>query len=604
MRGILKELIIENFMSYKYARINFKPGLNLIIGPNGSGKSSILLALSIALGQSYTERSRKLGELIRWGEEYGRITVKLDNSEINGERPFPRIKRDEVVITRYLRRDGHYHFELNYRDVAKAELSSLLKNIGLNPDNQLIIMHQNMIEAFGVVDPQTKIRMFEEAVGLKDYRDKILESRNKLSTLLNEEEELVRNLSEAEGLLARLKKEYKKLLKKRSLISKRDFLLKEFLWSKYFKSKSELDQIKKEISRVSEEIAELKTNAERYRMLSNRTYQVINTTYYRLLEIMEELLHISYEMGSGNASLENELSKLKERFNETIEKLRDSYSEHIDAKINEGITNYRLSDLENRLRELKKHANRLSKEVDTAYREAIEESEQIRTSRKPSEILNEIREIDLILRYYKDVDDEIEETYKYYRRLSMDLKRKVEDVRKNREEAAKELDKRIRIWKEKLANIVSDVSLEYSRLLNGLGARGYARIINSDDVDNAGLELVVGFRGGEEKVLDAYTQSGGERTTAVMLFLIALQTYIKSPLRAVDEFDVHMDPRNRELIMTYLLEIMRDRQEQYIVITPGYVTDRFKDSHIIIVQKTGEYSVVNVLREVDDVRSK
>ncbi|MFB6216866.1 MAG: AAA family ATPase, partial [Candidatus Aenigmatarchaeota archaeon] len=69
----IKEIILENFMSYEYARIPFKPGLNLITGPNGAGKSSVLIALSIALGQSHTERSRKLSDLIRRGEEMARV---------------------------------------------------------------------------------------------------------------------------------------------------------------------------------------------------------------------------------------------------------------------------------------------------------------------------------------------------------------------------------------------------------------------------------------------------------------------------------------------------------------------------------------------------
>ena len=77
---LIKEIILENFMSYEYARIPFEPGLNIICGPNGAGKSSILLALSVALGQTYTERSRKLSDLIRRGKDMGRVSVVFDIS--------------------------------------------------------------------------------------------------------------------------------------------------------------------------------------------------------------------------------------------------------------------------------------------------------------------------------------------------------------------------------------------------------------------------------------------------------------------------------------------------------------------------------------------
>ena len=78
---LIQEVILENFMSYEYARVPFKQGVNVIGGPNGAGKSSLLLAISVALGQSYTERSRKLSDLIRWGKDQARVTLILDNSK-------------------------------------------------------------------------------------------------------------------------------------------------------------------------------------------------------------------------------------------------------------------------------------------------------------------------------------------------------------------------------------------------------------------------------------------------------------------------------------------------------------------------------------------
>jgi len=76
---LIREVQLTNFMSYKNANIPLEPGLNLIVGPNGAGKSSILLGISVVLGQAYTERSRKLSELIRWGEDQARISILLDN---------------------------------------------------------------------------------------------------------------------------------------------------------------------------------------------------------------------------------------------------------------------------------------------------------------------------------------------------------------------------------------------------------------------------------------------------------------------------------------------------------------------------------------------
>ena len=87
-------------MSYENSYVPLEPGLNLICGPNGAGKSSILLAISVVLGQAYTERSKRLSDLIRWGTDEARITLILDNS--GEKKPFPHFHTDLVTVTRVI----------------------------------------------------------------------------------------------------------------------------------------------------------------------------------------------------------------------------------------------------------------------------------------------------------------------------------------------------------------------------------------------------------------------------------------------------------------------------------------------------------------------
>lgn len=599
--AFLKELIIENFMSYRYARIAFKPGLNLIIGPNGAGKSSILLALSIALGQTYTERSKKLSELIRWGEEYSRVTVRLSNKLENGRRYFPRVNRDEVVITRYLRKDGQYSFELNHRDASKAEILALLLEVGLNPDNPLIIMHQNMIENFGVFDPKQKLILFEEAVGLREYRERIIKAREKLKLLAEEEDKLRKILSETEGVLVKYQEQYERLLKKRELLKKRDFLHKELIWSRYYRLEEEYNNILNKISNLKEELEEAKKQVSVYRVKGMGFKKAVDEQFIKIKDFFEESIHISYLVGKGEIG-EERLGMISDKLDDLLLKLNHIFSEYINCRVNEGILNYKITLLEKDLKVNERDLKRKEKEYLMLKEQAYNTSEPIQTNRSPAEIISDIKEVDGMLKLYRDVDDSIEETYNYYRSLHYDLKNKTEDLVRSRLEASKELEKRVGVWRKKIIEVISKVSEEYSRLLHGIEARGYARVINMDDVDQAGLELVVGFRGGEERVLDAYTQSGGERTTAVMLFLLALQGYVKSPLRAVDEFDVHMDPRNREVIMSYLIDIISKRGGQYLVITPGYISRVAEDANIIVVQKTGEYSLVKTVDVYEETK--
>ena len=115
---------------------------------------------------------------------------------------------------------------------------------------------------------------------------------------------------------------------------------------------------------------------------------------------------------------------------------------------------------------------------------------------------------------------------------------------------------------------------------------------NLEDPEKASIELHVGFRGAEPVLLDAQTHSGGERIVGTLAFLLALQKYVKSPFRAVDEFDVHLDPLNRERMIELLLSVAGgEERTQYIIITPGKIPVT-EEMNIIIVQNIGGKSVI------------
>jgi chromosome segregation protein len=102
----------------------------------------------------------------------------------------------------------------------------------------------------------------------------------------------------------------------------------------------------------------------------------------------------------------------------------------------------------------------------------------------------------------------------------------------------------------------------------------------------------VGFKGARPVPLDAYTQSGGERSTATMMFLLALQQHVRSAFRAVDEYDIHMDPKNREIIARMIISSISGSDAQYLVITPSQITFAEEGVHVITVQNIEGTSLV------------
>jgi chromosome segregation protein len=190
-----------------------------------------------------------------------------------------------------------------------------------------------------------------------------------------------------------------------------------------------------------------------------------------------------------------------------------------------------------------------------------------------------------------DVSEDIERMYESYSKLYLELKEKAQLVAENREKALEEVKTRMQAWRTVIQSLLDRVNLEYQKIIGQAQAVGEVKLANGHDMESAGLEILVGFKGGKPVPLDAYTQSGGERTTATMSFLLALQQHVRSPFRAVDEYDIHMDPKNRETIAEMLISMVKDANAQYIVITPSQITFA-EEANIITVQNVEGKSVI------------
>ena len=254
----IKEIILENFMSYEYARIPLNQGLNLIVGPNGAGKSSILLAISVAFGQAYTERSRKLSDLIRRGKDIARVSLIFDNRVREGKRPIPYSKADTFMLSRYLRKDGSYWYEADYKEIDKSEVVRLLREFGINPDNLLIIMHQGMIEELGAISQEQRLVMVEEAVGFREYRERILAAEADLNSMVSEEGSLVQLIDNANQTIEYWKQIYDRFLEKKRLQEHRTLLERELLWAQEGKLSRSLSSIRERLEAKRESLADLR----------------------------------------------------------------------------------------------------------------------------------------------------------------------------------------------------------------------------------------------------------------------------------------------------------------------------------------------------------
>jgi chromosome segregation ATPase len=637
---LIQEVILENFMSYEYARVPFKSGVNVIGGPNGAGKSSLLLAISVALGQSYTERSKKLSNLIRWGKDQARVTLILDNGKRGGKRPVPRYNKDQIFLTRVIRRDGKYWFELENRAATKQDVERLLGRLGVDPDNMLIIMHQNMVEQFTVLSNIDKLRMVEAAVGLEPFRENVLQAQRKLTRILSQEESVGKLLESAEQTLNYWREQYEKYQEKKQLQTKRRFLDRELSWAEVERREDIARSLEADRNREQESLNRINKESEKITLeLQSHQKQQVNlkgeerTVFDERLSLergiaeYESTISMCQQLLKEAAILEptiqnnvnvsqlklvrpENLRELAENSNQNLLKLTDKVKENqakmlsleestekvadgvLDNRIKLALLEYRKENAAKNLERTTAALKDAKANVVTLTAKAEQSGARIAVLKNVSEILDEIKLTDGHLAALADVSEEIERMYESYSKLYLDLKEKAQVVTENREKTLEEVKARMASWRTVMQNLIDRVNLEYQRIMNQALAMGEVRLSDTQDIEMASLEILVGFKGAKPVTLDSHTQSGGERTTATMSFLLALQQHVRSPFRAVDEYDIHMDPKNREMIARMLLALIKEATTQYVVITPSQITFAQENAHIITVQNIEGKSVV------------
>ena len=179
----LKSIELVGFKSFgKKTNLEFNSPIAAIVGPNGSGKSNVAEGFRFVLGeQSMKSMRSKRGEDLIWGgspalarSNRAGVKVIFDNSQRLLDIDFK-----EVVIERVVYRDGENEYLLNGSKVRLKDVIRLLAgaNIG-GPGYQII--SQGEADRILNASPRERREMVEDALGLKLYQHKKVESERKL----------------------------------------------------------------------------------------------------------------------------------------------------------------------------------------------------------------------------------------------------------------------------------------------------------------------------------------------------------------------------------------------------------------------------------------
>src|SRR3954452_7740197 len=201
----LRSLTLKGFKSFpNRTRLEFGPGIAVIIGPNGSGKSNITDAVLWALGEQspLAIRGQTMQDVIFAGghgvpsRKEAEVEVVIDNSDGGLNSQF-----SEISITRFLNKDGESGYRLNGARCRLIDVVEVLSDTGLGKEMHSVVS-QGRVEAIIHSKPRDRRLLIEEAAGLGKHRKRRRRAQLKLERT---EENLSRALDVEREARSRLK---------------------------------------------------------------------------------------------------------------------------------------------------------------------------------------------------------------------------------------------------------------------------------------------------------------------------------------------------------------------------------------------------------------
>jgi len=179
----LKSLTLNGFKSFPdRTRLDFGPGVSVVVGPNGSGKSNVTDAVLWAMGEQspLAVRGQSMQDVIFGGgrgvqpRSAAEVEIVLDNSDGTVEVPL-----SEISIVRRLDRNGEGSYRLNGARCRLTDVIEVLSDTGLGKETHSVIS-QGRVDAIVTSKPRDRRLLIEEAAGLGKHRKRRRRAQLKL----------------------------------------------------------------------------------------------------------------------------------------------------------------------------------------------------------------------------------------------------------------------------------------------------------------------------------------------------------------------------------------------------------------------------------------
>lgn len=429
---------------------------------------------------------------------------------------------------------------------------------------------------------------------LRELEPSMIRSEAKMANIDNELDFLQNSVADTEMSLNQLKSNYKIIQSENNQITSE---LKKYqtriaiLTSTIDKITQELkndggDTYKNELVKLNNRKAQIvklieESDFDLRQQITNSTSLKIDVGNYleRSDSLQEEGRRLQIEIYEKNKYVA-ELKEIILTIESEIQTCRDQEQQSIDAS---GTSYAILQKYESELRLLIDNEKKLSKEINALERDfAINQKDISNLKNEEMERFNELGDLGYTtLLDSFDVDTTIKELNAEYEKIRSTINlRAVESygqvlygykgmsTRRNELETERNsiirfIEETVQEKKEVFMDAFTKVDDNIRKTFSDITG-GSARLELEESEDLAsGILLMVQFPG--KNARESTSLSGGEKTMAATIFLLALQSLRPSPFYIMDEIDAHLDAENTERLSKVLLQ--RSRDNQIIMVT-------------------------------------
>ncbi len=179
----LRSISLKGFKSFPdRTKLDFAPGVSVIVGPNGSGKSNVTDAVLWAMGEQspLAVRGQSMQDVIFAGAHgvqartEAEVEVVLDNADSAVDLPL-----SEISIVRRLNRAGEGEYRINGARCRLTDVLELLSDTGLGREMHSVVS-QGRVAEIVTSKPRERRLLIEEAAGLGKHRKRRRRAQLKL----------------------------------------------------------------------------------------------------------------------------------------------------------------------------------------------------------------------------------------------------------------------------------------------------------------------------------------------------------------------------------------------------------------------------------------